>query len=226
VIKSTILALAVIAVGDALVAAPAEQRPGQTPTHVVDLMTGSDARAAAPEVPATEQLQLPFGRHGRPVDMAPQEQALTMRLIALDRAQYAIGDSLIYEVLISNRSRSAVAFPTSTDASKFSRNMRRAVGAFVGLRLDDPILGEQVVGVKALYGSPDVPQSLVVLRPGETVELRATGVWYLQSALRQPVFGPWTRDVKIRSSVQLFSNDDPPPMLVSDNVIDVRLRNP
>jgi hypothetical protein len=142
----------------------------------------------------------------------------------MDRSQYQIGDPFVYELLVTNKGHAAVAFPTSTRDGDFKPTPPHVVGALVGLMFDDSVFGQQVLGTHALYGAPSVPNTIVVLAPGETLEIRATGTWYLQSQFRQSPSPEWSRKLEVRGTVYLFSNEDPPPPLNSENTMSVVLR--
>jgi hypothetical protein len=205
-------------------ATAAPQRPRPAATHVIDLLT-RDANADEGNVPEAERLRLPFGRLGLVSHTPQRPQMLSLRLLGLDRAAYRIGDPFIYAVLVTNTGQKSVAFPTSTDASLFSRTTPNAAGAFVNLRLDDPMFGMQLVGVQALYGAPNVPASLLLLRSNDSVEIRATGTWYLSSGFPQTPPQAWSRDLQVHGAVSLFLTNEDETVLRSDPV-HIQLRKP
>ena len=193
------------------------------PTYVIDLNL-PQGRTSEDTKQAEDRLKLPFGKHSRPSHEAePPESPLTLQLLSLDRAQYEVGEPFVYTVLISNNGKETFAFPTFTDHN-FKKDTPDATGALVSLFIDDAILGLQTIGTQALFGAPEVPESLIKLKPGETLEVRASGKWFLQSPLRENSPLPWTRSLQVRGLVQFFSTRTVMPPLKSSVPIDLMLR--
>ena len=194
-----------------------------TPTYRIDLL----GRTVSNEtVKTSELLELPFGRRDSPPAHRPAPPpVLSLQLLGLDRSLYTIGDQFVYEMVVKNIGQKLIPFPTSIEQSRFPQNTPKAVGAFVSLKMNDRMFGLQIIGTQPLYGAPGVPESVIVLGPGETVEIRATGQWYLQGAFAQRPPARWSRDVLVRASVQLFSRDEAYPGYDSSNTVEVQLQN-
>ena len=114
-----------------------------------------------------------------------------------------IGDTFVYEILITNGGDKPVAFPASLQQSRFRRQMRDVISALLGLSCDDEMTGLQVFGTQALYGSPEVPGSVIVLRPKETLQLRAPGRWYMTSSFRKAPPKEWILNLWLRADLHL-----------------------
>lgn len=196
---------------------------GGGPTHLIDLVASTPQPSDLGGVPESERLRVPFGRSGRPDHDRPLVAPFAMRLLGLDRTSYLVGDTFIYELLVSNTGATAVMFPNSPDSSRFRQDMTGAVAASVFLTFDDSSLGSQVIGSQTLFGAPAVSQSIVVIAPGETLQLRAKGSWLLQSSLASPVSRPWQRELHVKGALQVFSHSQAQPLIWSENTRDVVL---
>ena len=67
---------------------------------------------------------------------------MSISLEALDRTQYVVGNRVVYEVVITNTSRRAFAFPTSIDPRIVRRGMSGARLAAVSLVFADDVFGD------------------------------------------------------------------------------------
>jgi hypothetical protein len=65
----------------------------------------------------------------------------------------------------------------------------------------------------------------VQLRPGESMDIRAPGTWFLIGGFRQTVPQSWSRDLAVRGSVNLFSMTEDQAVLKSD-ALQIQLRQP
>ncbi len=215
----------------ALCAVPATAALHQSPTpdHTIDLLTQpTDDEAALRRVSEHEQVWFPAGGGTAvsPTHTPPPAQPLSLRLVGLDRLSYRIGDTFVYEVLITNGGDKPVAVPTSLQQSRFRRQMRDVISALLGLSCDDEMTGLQVFGTQALYGSPEVPGSVIVLRPKETLQLRAPGRWYMTSSFRKAPPKEWILNLWLRADLHLATLPERIPSLSSGNTVSIELGGP
>ena len=180
----------------------AAQVGSSKPTYAIDLTAPAPAPTVVPE---NERLGMAFGRHGFVSHQPLPVQRLSLQVLGLDRSSYDIGDPFVYRLLVSNISQEPFAFPASVAGDRFSRDEPDPTGGFLSLELKDPIIGHQIVGNYALYGAPRVPGSLVVLQPGDTLEISGAGTWFLVGGFPQPPPASWSRRLQVYGSIHLFS---------------------
>jgi hypothetical protein len=149
---------------------------------------------------------------------------LTINLVSLDRSRYTVGDKVVYEVVVTNTSGRAFNFPTLVDPRIVRRDMPGATLATVGLIFDDTVFGFQLVALQVLYGAPAVPNSMELLQPGDTLRIRASGEWWLGSALKSAVPSRVVRDVAVHAGLWLLYLPDDLPTQKSLNVVPIQLR--
>jgi hypothetical protein len=207
--------------GSALAIQAAQVGPSK-PTHAIDLTAPAPA-PTGPAVPENEQLRMPFGPQGFVSHQPLPVQRLSLQVLGLDRSSYDIGDPVVYRLLVSNISQKPFAFPASVAGDRFSRDEPNPTGGFLCLELKDPMLGYQIVGTYPLYGAPRVPGSLVLLQPGETLEIRGAGTWFLMSGFPQRPPATWSRPLQVYGSIHLFSDDEAIPSLRSNNAVAIQL---
>ena len=197
---------------------------GQPPTHVVDLVTAAAKTPVGDEVALSKRLRIPFGRQGR-ADHDPElPKPLVLQLVSTDRSSYIVGDEFVYELLISNRGSQPVEFPVSPHAGRFSDSTRAALAARGALTFQDAARGRQGVGAIALHGAPEVPGSIVVVGPSETLELRAPGQWYLQSSFPTSPARGWARELEVKAFVQAYSTKQALDLIHSENALTIHLK--
>ncbi|MDQ3418573.1 MAG: hypothetical protein M3541_07280 [Acidobacteriota bacterium] len=155
----------------------------------------------ADPVPAGKRLTLQA-----PVEVTPHqpksEPALALLGPQLDRAAYNWGDAFVYQWVVENRSKQPVTFPVLSDDDRVNRDMPGATIAYIGLRFADEAFAGQGIGGHALYGADSVPDSLVVVGPGERLRIRAPGRWALTRASKG-AGGDADGMYQVRASVQM-----------------------
>jgi hypothetical protein len=104
--------------------------------------------------------------------------------------------------------------------------MKDARMASISLTLKDPVLGEQFIGLTLLYGADDVPGSLIVLKPGETVQIRARSVWLHSSGPRKRLEPGWVRETEVGAQVLFDFVPDIEPIVRSTNRVAVSVARP
>jgi len=170
--------------------------------HLIDLTNA--AAVPSGSVPAARQLSLQV-----PVAVSPHHPvASSIRVLPpqLDRAEYRLGDPFFFEVVIENVSSSPLEFPTLLDGSMIDRDMAGAAVASVVLTFDDKLLGRQTVSPQFLYGSRDVPGSLVAVEPHESLRIRVQGRWILSRATGTPKAEQWPRQLRVNAAIMVTGN--------------------
>ena len=196
-----------------------QSRPQKAPEHALDLLvlpndpedspSDRDLRRwlTAPVADGSTRTEFPF-------------QAT---LSATDRSEYALRDTIIFTVLLKNTSVQAVQFPWLPQARSVNPRMRGSRAFMVHLHFTDPILGQQDFGFRQLYGSEEVPGSLRLIQPGETLEVRSAAHAVLSRAWEGTGDTPTVRDVHLKANLVLaVKGQFVPP--TTTNEINVRLR--
>lgn len=209
----------------ALVSFAQAKQAGQE--HLVDLISQAAVprNEAAGVVPYerrfTGQHPQGFLSHGKTKD-AP---SVIVRPPSLDRIGYTVGDVIYFDVIIENVGPKPMKFPTSLDGARVARAMPGATMVALALSFQDEILGSQIVGQQFLYGADPIAQSLVLVRPGERVRIRAQGQWLLQSGARKELPDQWVRNLDIGATVQLTGPGGQYLLASSMSTVSVQLRN-
>jgi hypothetical protein len=149
---------------------------------------------------------------------------LTITLASLDRARYVVGDKVVYEVVVTNTSGRALRFPTLVDPRIVRRGMSEATLARVGLIFEDAVFGMQIVASQTLYGATAVPNSMELLQPGDSLRIRASGAWWLQSALKPGVPSRVVRDIALKGRLHMVYMLNDVPIQRSENAVPIQLQ--
>jgi hypothetical protein len=147
-------------------------------------------------------------------------------LLTPDRAGYAIGEHMTFELLLKNIASEPIDFPWSTDGSLFKPSMAGARRLQFLLTFKHPVLGPQEFLPPTVFGSNEVPGSLQAIQPNETVVIRAAAPVELHSAVRGLPRDDWTYQVSIRVSMMFNvpSRYYPPGRSQNDVAIELRKR--
>ena len=149
---------------------------------------------------------------------------VTISLASLDRTRYTVGDKVIFEVVVTNTSGRAFSFPTLVDPRIVRRGMPGATLATVCLTFDDDVFGSQIVALQLLYGATAVPNSMELLQPGDSLRIRASGAWWLQTAFKTAVPSRAVRDVAVKGMLSLMYLPDDLPVQKSSNFLPIQLQ--
>ncbi len=146
---------------------------------------------------------------------------LDVRLASVDRQDYALGDRLIYEVIVTNVGTTALDVPWSADPALAPQRMedrQRRVASF-GLFIDHGGARLLLQAANGAYGSDDVSGSMKRLNPGESVRVRAAGEFrVLTPGPRIPA------TVRLRAQVNMHDGlIETHPTLISTNAIEVHV---
>jgi hypothetical protein len=190
--------------------------------HDIDLVDVS-TRGQVETVPSHRRLTPAFVESLTTDEASTKPLRLAAQLLELEREAFSIGESSVYEIVLQNISTSPIKFPSLVGSGHVDRDMAGATVATISLRFEDEVLGRQIIGYRALYGADDVPGSLLIIRPGERLRLRARAQWLLTSAMRKPLQGRWERDLDVRALVQLKAGREQVQM-ISANGRAVQLR--
>lgn len=102
--------------------------------------------------------------------------SLSVSLAALDKAQYAVGDKMVFTLRIENTGSYPVRVPIAISVAdlepKDANVSYRYEPMEIWLRLVDREKRSLNINLVVLYGSPDEPSTQIELRPGEWIEVR------------------------------------------------------
>jgi len=167
------------------------------------------------------------GRSVTPHAMLPATLRLT--LLSVDRTDFVYGDYFTFEVLIENTATKVVILPWSPNAGEFMQPVRRIPDGFLNGMVSvhvESATGEPVLlsllDSQPLYGSNEVPGSLLRLEPGRTARVRAPTQWSAPMPQgREAILRQLAGTVRLRAR---FSLDiDNFPLAQSTNTIEVRV---
>jgi len=110
--------------------------------------------------------------------------SLKLTLLSVDVLDFVYGDYFVYEVLIENTGNSSVALPWSPNTGAFAQTIQRTPAGyrFGSVSVHVESAGDEkthlaLLDAQPLYGSEEVPGSLLVLAPGRTARIRAPSQW-------------------------------------------------
>ena len=148
--------------------------------YVIDLVVAprsSDEQYLA--VPDAERVDaLPpvgFASHAPVPATAPFEVHVT-----LDRNAYQLGSDFLYEAAIRYTGTTPIMFPVSPQVHLFRKSMPSLRVGKIAISVVDPTAGHQIQTVDALYGSDNVPGTLITMATNEVVTIRGKGNWTLR----------------------------------------------
>ena len=181
----------------------------QTADYFIDLSTleGSTDEEIltvpiADRVGATPRVPVPLMVHGS--DNVP---VVPFELIGLsfDRSDYNLGDPFTYEVTLRYLGSAEFKFPIAWKKHLFRDGMSGLRYATVSLEIEDSFWKHHVFRLTPLYGSDEVPGSLLTVTANPTIRLRDEGRW--QMKLGSPPAPPmWTGHVMPFAVLQLEHN--------------------
>jgi hypothetical protein len=102
--------------------------------------------------------------------------SLEIKLLDLQRDVFTLGEPLIYEILLQNTGNTPLTLPWSPDRERFRNGSPER--AFLLLEIRDAT-GKGVLGrlqPQALFGSKEVPDSVLTLAPGHRARIRVPAV--------------------------------------------------
>jgi hypothetical protein len=156
---------------------------------------------------------------------SPESLPFQLTLVDLDRTSYLIGDSLTFEVLVKHVGQKPFSLPWGREKSAFSSAKGPGQRAAFLLTFTDSQLGRQYIGHEnSTYGFQSVPGSFLVVRPGDTVRVRAKGRWYLMAGFPKPPPDGWSKDISVRAELQLHGLSGVLPLVDSTNTLEIRLQ--
>src|SRR5687768_4649911 len=104
---------------------------------------------------------------------------LRLTLISVELNDMVYGEYFTFDVLVENTGKEPVTIPWSPDAGAFAQPVRRVPSGFLSgsVYLYAESVGEQrrvlsLLDGHPLYGSHEVPRSLLLLAPGRTARIR------------------------------------------------------
>jgi len=108
--------------------------------------------------------------------------------LKLDKERYVLGEEFTYEIGIKNISGKEIQIPWDTDGDKINNGNTSysyedlpagfmKVSASLWIRNDDDNRNDSLLESNRLYGSDAFTSSIKILKPEESVMIRATGRW-------------------------------------------------
>lgn len=112
-------------------------------------------------------------------DLPRRELPVELRLARIEKSEYALGDSVQYEITLRNLGSSPILFPwkhMSDPAVQVRRNEPASVRAAISLRTKAAPTGREYFfsGV-SLLGNASVPDSVISLQRGEVARIKIRG---------------------------------------------------
>jgi hypothetical protein len=198
------------------------QPVGSSRERLIDLTVAATVSSRA--VPEARQLTPQMPAIGSP----RSDQTKRIRVLApqLDRADYRLGESFFFDVMVENTGSDALEFPSLLDPASVDRDMAGATMASITLSFKDEILGLQAVSPQVLYGARDVPGSLITVPPHGVVRIRALGQWFLIGATGPSRPDQWPRSLQIQALVSISGKGIAPALETSQESFPVVLRKP
>jgi hypothetical protein len=195
----------------------AAQRQSNVADYDIDLLAMPSARDAGRSATTTVSPRTIMPHRGS--DPAPLE----VSVLTTDQLTYRVGQSVVYELLVTNRSSRPIPVPRSSvppDSGSRAEDIRYGL---IGLVYTDPEHGPQVVGAGALYGLRSDPGTLIQLAPGQSIRIRAEGPWLVQGR-PAPVPPDSETEVVLRGWIDLNDAELRLFSFYSENRLSVRLR--
>ena len=187
-------------------------------TYTLDFVVGTTAAAQLGS--KAQKIRPPRVAPGSGGEPLPFE----LTLVSLDRNGYATGDDAVFEVLLKYVGTTALTFPWSREVAAVS-DAPRAQIVHLLLAFKDPMLGSQLVGFdNTLYGADTLPGTMLVLRPGDSISVRAAARWWLSRGYAQRPEPAWVRSLSVRAQLQLQGTKRFTPLIESANALTIELR--
>lgn len=193
------------------------QRQSDVADYEIDLLAMPRARDEGRSAPTPIAPRTIMPRRGS--DPAPLEVSVLMT----NQLTYRVGQSVVYELLVTNRGSRPIPVPRSSvppDSGSRAGDIRYGL---IGLVYTDPEHGPQVIGAGALYGLRSDPGTLIQLARGQSVRIRAEGPWLVQGRTA-PVPPDSEADVLLRGWIDLNDTELRLFSFYSENRLSVRLR--
>ena len=102
--------------------------------------------------------------------------------------------------------------------------MSGATLASVSLTFDDAVFGTHLVALQLLYEATALSNSMELLRPGDSLRIRASGKWRFNSDLKPEVPTRAVREVAVRGQLWLTYLPDDLPVQKSSNFLPIQLQ--
>ena len=211
----TLLMAGGIAFGQAAVSAPK--------TYVLDFVTAPSETDTLAD--RARQREAGFSRlPGMHYTSDSERLPLELTLLQLDRPGYTVGDRVIYEVALKQVGTKPLLFPVAQTTTPFSRAHPMTRRVSILLRIQDEVLGDQLIGHESTaYSGDSLPDTFVMLKPGDTLRVRGVGDWFLMESQKPPLPTSWLRNVSVRAQLQYHGVDLNP--IDDSNEIQIQLQS-
>jgi hypothetical protein len=149
---------------------------------------------------------------------------LELTLLELDRPGYTVTDRVVYEVSLKHVGTKPLPFPVAQTTIPFNRANAVTRRVSILLHMEDEILGDQLIGHgSTAYSSDSLPETFVMLNPGDTVRVRGVGNWFLMENQKTALPGSWLRNVTVRALLHYYGGDLNP--IDESNEIKIQLQS-
>ena len=181
---------------------------GQNPPadHLIDLTMTSESTdeemqtvAVSDRVGAIPPAPTFVVTHGSGSLVVPFE----LRTLTFDRSDYVLGDPFTYGVTLRYLGSAPFTFPIERKKHLFRHNMAGLREVTLAVEFDDADWKHQIVSIDALYGSSEVPGSLLTLTANQTIQVRGRGRWRLQPGTVSPS-PTWSGEVTPFADLELL----------------------
>ena len=154
---------------------------------------------------------------------------VSLRLLSVDRTDFVYGDYFTYEVLIENTGKQPLTIPWSPNTGEFYQPVPRTPDGFLAGAVSLTVESAEAEPTtltrfdsSALYGSKEVPRSLLTLEPGRTARIRApTQFSAAMDQGRTAIFQQPDGEVRLRATFSIYNINF--PLTRSTNAIPVRV---
>jgi hypothetical protein len=191
-------------------------------TYVLDFVTAP----AETDTPTDRARQREAGLPGPGMHFSTDSERLPLQLslLELDRTGYTVTDRVVYDVALKHVGTTPVPFPMARTTTAFSRAHVVTRRVSILLHIRDDVIGDQLIGHESTaYSSDSLPETFVMLKPGDTVRVRGVGNWFLMENQKTPLPASWLRDVTVKALLQYYGGDLNP--IAESNGIRIQLHS-
>lgn len=190
-------------------------------TYVLDFVTAP--RESDTPADRSRQREAGVGGLGIFFNSGSERLPLEMTLVELDRPGYTVGDRVVYEVALKHVGTKALPFPVAQTTTPFNRTHPLTRQVMILLHIKDNVLGDHLFGHESTaYSSDSLPETFVMLKPGDTVRVRGVGDWFVTER-QKPLPTTWLRNVTVRAQLQYYGGDRNP--IDESNGVQIQLQS-
>ena len=170
------------------------------------------------------QREAGFGGLGIHFTTESERLPLELTLLELDRPGYTVAERVVYEVVLKHVGTKPLPFPVAQTTAPFSRTHPITHQVMILLHINDDVVGDQLIGQgSTAYSSDSLPETFVMLKPGDAVRVRGVGNWFLMENQKTRLPTSWLRDVTVRAQLQFYGGELNP--IDESNGIQIQLQS-